>query len=106
MDKELMFEHMLREHVNAQRVRIEAVLEANGIGEYSRDVNITYHGDDGGKWRISKYFAKGSIEFSAAELEAAVDGWIMTYEAQNRAKVLRSMIAGPSASNKDDSIPF
>lgn len=96
MDKKLMFEHMLREHVNVQRIRMEAVLEAAGVGEYSRTVDITYSGDDGGKWSISKYFAKGSVQFHAAELEAAVDGWIALYEAQNRAKVLRSMIAGPS----------
>lgn len=96
MDKKLMFEHMLREHVNVQRIRMEALLEANGIGEYSRTVSIAYEGEDGGKWTVSKYFAKGSVTFHAAELEAAVDGWIMMYEQQNRAKVLRSMIAGPS----------
>lgn len=97
MDKHLMFEHMLREHVQAQRQRIEAVLEANGIGEYSRDVGILYVAGDGGHWEVDKYFSKGSIAFKAAELEAAVDGWLMMYEQQNRTKVLRSMIAGPTA---------
>lgn len=102
MDKHLMFEHMLREHVQAQRQRIEVVMEANGVGEYSRTVDIIYNGDDGGKWSINKYFPKGSVQFNAAELEAAVDGWIALYEAQNRAKVLRSMIAGPTATISAD----
>ena len=106
MDKHLMFEHMLREHVQFQRTRMEAVLEANGVGEYSRTVSIGYDGEDGGKWTINKYFPKGSIQFQAAELEAAVDGWIMMYEQQNRTKVLRSMIAGPQAAISDDNIPF
>lgn len=97
MDKHLMFEHMLREHVQAQRQRIEAVLEASGIGEYSRDVSILYVAGDGGHWEVDKYFSKGTIAFKAAELEAAVDGWLMMYEQQNRTKVLRSMIAGPTA---------
>jgi hypothetical protein len=106
MDKHLMFEHMLREHVIAQRARCEDVLRNNGIGEYSCSVDISYDADDGGKWRIAKYLSGGDYVFKAAELEAAVDGWIMLYNAQNNAKVLRSMIAGPQAAVGDDSIFF
>jgi hypothetical protein len=107
MDKHLMFEHMLREHVNVQHERCRQVLADNGIGEYSQDVDLSYSGSDGGSWTAHKYLAKGSITFKAAELEAAVDGWIMLYEVQNRTKVLRSMIAGPQASIADGgNIPF
>ena len=96
MDKHLMFEHMLREHVNVQHERCRQVLADNGIGEYSQNVDLSYDGADGGSWTAHKYQAKGSISVKAAELEAAVDGWIMMYAQQNRTKVLRSMIAGPS----------
>lgn len=106
MDKHLMFEHMLREHVNVQLQRIEDALAAAGVGEHSRTVDLYYKANDGGVWKISKYFAKGEVNFTAAELEAAVNGWIALYEAQNRAKVLRSMIASPQRTVDDDNIPF
>lgn len=104
MDKTLVFEHALREHVLEQRNRCENVLAEYGVGEHSRSVDISFDASDGGRWSVRKWAAKGTAEGNGAELVDAVDTWIMTYERMNKTKVLRSLIAGPATG--DDNIPF
>lgn len=91
MDKELVFEHALRERVNAVKTRLED-MAMHTEGRSMATVYIHYDGMDGGKWTIRYYVNGGDITAKAAELSAAETQFVAIYNMQMQSRNLRALL--------------
>lgn len=96
LDKALLFEHTLRDHVKTIRTQLQEFLAEQGAPEHYQGVNISYSADDGGRWQISHYYNKITTDYRGAELAVVAAEFQTLYRSLHKSTTLRSLIAGPA----------
>lgn len=87
-DPNLINEHALRNHVQTQQQRLDAL--DTEMGEYNTMWFFTFDTDNGGRWRVQCY--RYDADVKGAELSLVVDEVIEQVRRKRGLKVLRTLI--------------
>ena len=96
-DPRLVFEHSLREHINAARATLDAFDEE--MGEMNASWDITYDAEGNGKWTVRCW--RYDVKAEAAQLFDAC--WIARNTARNQraSKTLPALLSAPTGGSDD-----